>query len=190
MATLNGQLLDVDSPAAHRQFALDVEDEIARQIDQAAGHVGSGEIAPDVQGRPGFQDLIYGIDPLAGHDYIFNVPGSVSMWPLSVLCTLTTSSHIAERTVTLEYRDGDGVRYLAAGVNATLPASQTQAFCWQPSAGVGSWPVADVAIAPLPQQFIYSPHALAIHIGNADTADQITAVRISGWLYPQGDEAA
>lgn len=182
---LNSALLGIDSPAAHRDFALSVESEIARQIDEAMGHPPeTGELAPEVGERRGFQDLVYGVQPLPGTDFVYAVPGSVSLWPLSVLCTLTTSNHAADRSVTLEYRDGDGHRFLVAGANVTQAASQTQSYCWQPSAGVGSWAVDDVAIAPLPQQFIYATHSVAIHVGSADTADQLSSVRISGWFYP------
>ena len=71
------------------------------------------------------------------------------------------------------------VRYLVAGANATLAASQVQSFVWHPEAGDADWPVEDAAIAPLPPQFLYPTTSLVLKIGNVQAGDQIDQVRLS-----------
>jgi hypothetical protein len=137
-----------------------------------------------VAGRAGYQDLIRGDSPAAGQSYRYTVPGQHVLWPLSVMCRLTTDATVAQRGLTVEFQDADGVRYCVAGAPVTLAASQSQSFCWQPQAGTVAWPVDDVAIAPLPQQMIYPSHSLVIKLGNGQAGDQLDAVRLAVALYP------
>jgi hypothetical protein len=137
-----------------------------------------------VAGRPGYQDLIRGESPAAGSSYRYTVPGQHVLYPLSVMCRLATDATVADRALTVEYQDADGVRYCVAGAPVTLAASQTQSFCWQPQAGGVAWPVEDVAISPLPQTMIYPAHSLVIKLSNGGPADQLDRVRLAVALYP------
>lgn len=134
----------------------------------------------------GWQALVNGPPPALGADAVYTVANS-SLWPLSVMARLTTSGTAGDRSLTLEYQDGDGVRFLVAGANVTQPASQTQSYCWQPSAGVGSWPVDDVAVAPLPQQLLTHGYRLVVRLASGDTGDRIDQFRISG-LFAHGED--
>ena len=117
-----------------------------------------------VAGRTGYQDLIRGTQPAAGQSFTYLVPGDMTLRPLSVMCQLATSGAAGDRTVTLEYQDEQQVRFLVAGTQAAVAASQTQGFCWHPLAGGVAWPIGDVAIAPLPQAMLY-PHTRARNQG-------------------------
>lgn len=139
-----------------------------------------------VAGRGGYQELIEGVNPAAGESFRYRVPGEIISYPLSVMAQLATSAVVAERTLTLEYQDGQDVRYLVAGANVELEASQTQAFCWQPLAGAATWPVDDAAIAPLPQQFIYPTHSLVLKIGNVQAGDALSLIRLSVYQFETG----
>src|SRR5207344_2937951 len=101
------------------------------------------------------------------------VPGDFTVYPLSVLARLTTSAAVGQRSLTLEYRDASDTRYLVAGTQATLAASQVQSFCWHPRAGDVAWPVDDCAILPLPQQLLFPAFSLVLKIGSPDVADQL-----------------
>jgi hypothetical protein len=127
----------------------------------------------------GWQDLVYGSPPNAGADYVYTVH-TASLWPLSVMCRVTCSSAVGERRPVLEYRDQNGSRYMTAGADVGLTASQTQSFSWVPNAGPGAWPVDDVAMLELPQQVLKRGYQLCIRLAGADTADQIDTVKISG----------
>ena len=137
-----------------------------------------------VAGRVGYQDLIRGDNPAPGSDYRYTVPGDYVLWPLSVFCRLTTSAVAGDRSLTIEYQDNNGDRYLVAGAPVTVDPSSTQAFCWHPLVGGVAWPVDDAALAPLPQQMIYPGSSLVLRLVGEDAADQLDKVRLSVYLYP------
>ena len=130
------------------------------------------------------QQLIYGSPATVPNDSVYVVSGGAALWPLSVMCRLTASAAVADRSVALEYRSGDGARYLVAGTQAVVQASGQQSFCWHPQAGEVAWPVEDAAIAPLPQQHIYPTFQLALKVWGGQTGDVLDQVRISARFDP------
>jgi hypothetical protein len=153
-----------------------IEAVLAEQFSQPLGTV-------ETSGRAGYQDLIRGDDPAAGADYVETVAGDRILWPLSVMARLTCSGLAGDRSLTVEYRDSEGIRWLVCGANVTLQATDQQTFCWHPQAGDVAWPVNDAAIAPLAQQFLYPASSLAIHLQGGQAGDQIDQVRISVFVY-------
>lgn len=137
----------------------------------------------ETAGRAGYQELRRGTDPPPASDYALLVPGQEILWPLSVMARLTCSAVVGDRSLTVEYRDSEGSRWLVAGAPVTLQATDQQAFCWHPQAGDVAWPVNDVAIAPLPQQFLYPTTSLAIHLQGAQAGDQLDQVSISVYVF-------
>lgn len=133
----------------------------------------------------GYQQLIDGAAPGPGLDFSYPVPGDVTVYPLSVMCQVVTSGVAGDRSVAVEYRDGDDVRYVICGAPVTVPANTTQSFCWHPLVGNPSWPVEDAALAPLVQQHLYSPARLAITVWDGDAGDVIEQVRVSAQFFPQ-----
>ena len=116
--------------------------------------------------------------PDAGAEFVYSVPPTAIAWPLSVMATLTAAAGGADRGVWLEYRDSTGSRFLVAGAPVTVAPSTSQSFCWHPAAGTPSWPVDDVAVAPLPVQPLAGGYKVAVVIGNVNAADQLSDVRV------------
>lgn len=162
---------------AAREVGGTIADALERRFNQALG-------AQKVAGQPGYQELLRGDTPAAGASYRYRVPGNLVLYPLSVMCRLATSAAVGERTLTLEYQDDASVRYLSAGAPVTLAAGQVQGFCWHPKAGGVAWPVEDVAIAPLPSQFLYPSSQLVIKLGSGDVADQLDLIRVNCFRFP------
>lgn len=145
--------------------------------------------AAQIPGRDGetrgpVQQLIYAPNGGGTVDSVYVVPGGAALWPLSVMCRLRTNATVADRTVALEYRTGDGDRYLVAGTQAVVQANGNQSFCWHPQAGEVAWPIEDAAIAPLPQQHVYPGHAVALKVWGGDAGDVLDQVRISARYDP------
>ena len=115
---------------------------------------------------------------------VYTVAGGSALWPLSVMCRLTTSAVVLDRTCALEYRTPDGLRYLVAGTQAVVQASNVQSFCWHPQAGEVAWPIEDAAIAPLPQQHLMPSFQLAVVVGNGDAGDVLDQVLLSARFDP------
>jgi hypothetical protein len=132
-----------------------------------------------------YEQIIAGAAPGAGRDYEYDSHGDTIVLPLSVMCRLTTSAAVADRSVAVEYLDGTGTRFLVAGAPVTVAAGQAQTFCWQPTAGTYAWPIEDAALAPLPSQSLYSGCALRIHVWNGDAGDVLDQIRIAARFTPQ-----
>lgn len=179
---LREQAIERRLAALGREVAVHVVEPLGNVL----GERFNQRLVEPVAGRPGYQELIRGDDPSPGSSWQYLVPGEQVVWPLSVFCELTTSAVAGLRSVTVEYLDADGVRYLVAGSQAQLSSGQSQAFCWHPLAGDVAWPVSDAAIAPLPQQMLYPAHSLSIRLGGAQAGDQLASVRLSAYLYPTG----
>lgn len=177
---LREQLLEARRKALGESIAVQLVEPLANVL---AERWNQGLVEP-VAGRTGYQDLIRPDSPAAGEDFRYTVPGERVLWPLSVMCRLTTSGVAGDRSLTIEYQDADQTRYLVAGANVTLAASQQQSFCWHPLAGDVAWPVDDAAIAPLPQQMIYPASSLVLRLAGGDAADQLDQIRLSVYLYP------
>lgn len=144
---------------------------------------GAAAQQPETDSTP-FQSLIFGPNSSDGADSVYEVSADAALWPLSVICTLTTSAVVADRTVAVEYRTGDGERFVVAGTQAAVQASGQQSFCWHPEAGDVAWPVEDAAIAPLPQQHLYPGQQLALKVWNGQAGDVLDQVRISARFDP------
>ncbi len=110
--------------------------------------------------------------------------GGDTMQPLSVMCRLACSAVVADRTVAVEFQDGSGVRWLVAGTQAVVQASNTQSFCWWVGAGDVYWPVEDAAIAPLPAQQLTPGQRLVVKVSNGDAGDVLDQVRVSASFTP------
>lgn len=130
------------------------------------------------------QQLIYGPNGTGTADSVYVVAASRSVWPLSVMCRLTCSNAVADRSVALEYRDASGSRFVVAGSQAVVQASGQQSFCWHPQAGGVAWPIEDAALAPLPQQHLHWGYQLALKVWNGDAGDVLDQVRISARFDP------
>jgi len=120
--------------------------------------------------------VVFGPPVLAGADFVYTAIEPTL--PRSVFCRVTTDGTVQDRRVAVEYRTGNGERYIVAGAEVALTATSVQAFCWFPEAATPSWPIEDAAIAPLPEQWIFSPCALAIRVYNGAAGDLIDQVRL------------
>lgn len=118
---------------------------------------------------------------VSGSDYTVGVD---PMLPLSVMCLLTTSAAVADRTVAVEYRNADGTRFVLAGTQAVVQANGRQSFCWWTGAGAVTWPVEDAAIAPLPEQYLTWDQHLAVVVSNGDSGDVLGNVIVSARFDP------
>lgn len=139
------------------------------------------EYTPEV--REPYQQLVT-IPQATGAAGAHHVVAQDLMMPLSVMCRLTTSNAVADRTVAVEYQDGDGVRFVIAGTQAVVQASTTQSFCWFVGAGAAAWPIEDAAIAPLPEQFLSWGQRLALVVANGDAGDVLDRIRVSARFVP------
>lgn len=160
-----------DTRATPRELAKMIEDGFRAALEDFVPE----EPAPEREEHA--DTLIYVQPPNAGQDATYTLAAEAPMLPLSIYCRLTTSNAVANRNVAVEYRSGDGARFLLAGSPVTVPASSTQAFCFFPEAQA-SWPVEDAALAPLPSQWLSYGQVIAVTVYNGDSGDRLDQVRL------------
>jgi hypothetical protein len=137
-------------------------------------------------GKVGYQTLIYGDNPAPGASFRYTVRGEETIYPLSVLATLSTGGVAGDRSLVIEYRDTNDARWLVAGAPVTAGPSDTHSYCWHPQAGTPSWVVEDTIVAPLAPQMLYPPQSLVLKLSGAQAGDQISGVVLAVWRYPTG----
>lgn len=145
---------------------------------------GSGAVAES------WQEVLGPFRPTVGAAYVYSVRGETRDTVLSVMAELTTSATVGNRGLGLTYRTGRGSRFLVAGTAATVPASTTQAFCWQASAGTGVWPVADAALAGMPAVMMMPTWTLTVGIVDGFAGDQLDNVTLLVERTPTSDTTA
>lgn len=141
---------------------------------------------PHESGEP-WQQLIHGPNGSGTTGSVTVVKGVRALFPLSVMCRLTTDATVADRTVALEYQDAAGTRFVVAGSQAVVQANTTQSFCWHPQAGEVAWPIEDAALAPLPQQYLFWGMQLALRVWNGVAGDVLDQVVISARFVPEAE---
>src|SRR5437867_3801490 len=117
-------------------------------------------LAPIALSAPN-QVLISGPPGTGSADSVYTVAGGNALWPLSVYAHLTTSAAVAERQLVLEYRTGDGQRYVVAGDPVTISENESQDFVWAGEAGGPTHPLAGAILANLSRQHVYPGRQLA-----------------------------
>jgi hypothetical protein len=140
-------------------------------------------LAPQGLSAPN-QVLISGPPGTGSVDSVYTVSGGNALWPLSVFAHLATSVTVAERQLVLEYRTGDGQRYVVAGDPVTVSAGESQDFVWLAEAGGPTHPLAGAIVANLSQQHIYPGSQLAVRVFNGQAGDVLSGVLISARLDP------
>lgn len=129
-----------------------------------------------------WDDVVYGQTPDPGSSYTYTVATPLTLY--SVMARLTCSAAAGDRTLTLEYQDGQGSAFVVAGANVTAGAGDVHRYCWSPAATVGSWVVGDTVLAMLPVQPLREPWRIVVKLGGAfDTGDQLDQVRLAARFY-------
>jgi hypothetical protein len=85
-----------------------------------------GQLRPSalVRGR-GWPQLLKGIVPAAGNNWVRTVPGEFWERPIALAFTLATSSTVTPRTLAMNFMDGDGNIYNQTQIAVGIPAGVT-----------------------------------------------------------------
>lgn len=134
--------------------------------------------------RSPYHQVVYAANGSWPADAVYTVQDD-PVYPLSVMARLTCSGIVADRSVALEYRAQDGLRYCVAGTQAVVQAGGQQSFCWHPEVGAVTWPIEDAALAALPQQLVLPGATVAVRIWNGQAGDVLDQVRISARFEPE-----
>lgn len=127
--------------------------------------------------RYGLPELVYGASPAAGANFSQAIDGAHLTRLVGLYCTLTTSSDVADRYVSVQYRDAAGNTYAVSGAPVATTASSTQAFYFSAFLGTADWPVGATVLAPLAPILLVPTHTFRIVVTNIQAADALTTIR-------------
>lgn len=96
---------------------------------------------------------------------------------LSVYVTLVTDANVADRYVSVQYKDPTGLVWAVSGAAVAVTASSTQAFHFSAFHPESAWPVGGVVIAPLVPLLMSAPHTWNIVVQNVQAGDQLSTIR-------------
>lgn len=146
-----------------------------------------GLLGPFQHGR-GYQEPLQGVTPAAGANFVYKVPGSAWQRLVSAAFTLTTSSHVANRYVTITYATAQGLVYGGDGSGVAITASQTaQPFYAATNGGTAAGALATPLLFPLSGVFLPSGTVVTIQVSNIDTADQLDTIGLLFETFETGE---
>jgi len=127
--------------------------------------------------RYGLPEYVKGESPAAGAHFEQTIEGRYHTRLVSVFCRLVTSATVANRSVLIEYRDGEDNRFAVSGTATVQAASLTvdwafNAFLPEPVAAVDVTNLVPLAPILLPPTFDFR-----IFVANVQVADQLSRIR-------------
>lgn len=135
---------------------------------RAVARVGTGPIQKRVIDAP---------SPAAGANFTLKVPGGKAWELVSVRATFVASAQAANRDVVLSLNDAHGNVDYAVQTLASITAGLTRQLSYAVDVGTVTGSATQITL-PLPAGWYMLPdETIALTVGSADAADQLSAVR-------------
>jgi FtsP/CotA-like multicopper oxidase with cupredoxin domain len=114
--------------------------------------------------------------PAAGANFSLTLPGGFIGRLLSAVFTFTSDATAANRSLRLEYDDGNGAVFAGAGAGAVIPASQTTRWRFTPNRGAADWDSNNFFYVPLPSLILMPGQKVQVNVTNIQATDALTAI--------------
>ena len=120
----------------------------------------------------------------------FTIPPDSRYWRVFDLIAfqLVTGSNAANRQVTLQYLDGEGVAIATLPAASVQTASLTYQYTWSTEFSNFNTVVGLAVTGPLPYTILPPGFSAAVAIGAVDAADQVSNIRVMSEQFVTGDE--
>lgn len=127
-------------------------------------------------------------DPAAGAAFTYTNTGFY--WEIldSISFQLVTSSHAANRQVTLSILDGSGTALATLPSASVQTASLTYQYTWSPEFSNFNTVVDTAVTSPLPILLLQPQYGFSVTVGNIDTGDQVSNIRLYAERFVTGDQ--
>lgn len=136
---------------------------------------------PDLDSPPlvryGLPEYVLGASPAAGADFTQAVDGNFFARLISVHARLVTDANAANRTVCVEYRDGNGNRYMLSGTATTQAATLTADWIFSAFQPATVAAVDTSNLVPLVPMLLLPTHDFRVHVVNVQAGDQLSRIR-------------
>lgn len=124
-------------------------------------------------------DWIDPAQPSAGAAQSYIVGGEAYLRVLSARLSITTSSAVANRLVSLDYINARGITYVRNAAGVVITASQSnQAFEWNYQRTVSEWATNTPFFLPCLDAWLPPGFKVQFSVDAIDTADQISALHL------------
>jgi hypothetical protein len=143
-----------------------------------------------VDRRGGFSEVVLGASPAAGAGFSYQDSQGYATLLLSLTFRFVTDANAANRTVRVEYDDGNGSKFYRT-VDGTVQTANTTAF-WGFAVGQPStdFDTNNFLSAPLAPLFIYPGQKAQVNVTNVQVGDQLSQiVLLCEKFLPAGREA-
>lgn len=121
-------------------------------------------------------EVVQGTAPAAGSGFAVTNPGRAGWILVAVLFRLVASAAVANRVVTVDYDDGNGLHFLSHAANALVTAGQTRDHVFSAAIGSAYSNGGNDLFAPLFPWLSDPGRALQINVANMDVADQLSNI--------------
>lgn len=149
------------------------------------GQTTLGLLRPFVHGR-GYRRSVAGTQPAAGATFTHKVSGDAWERLVAVTFTLTTSSFVANRIVTVDYAQSDIGTILQDGAAVAQTASATGVFNGSAERTNSEWNTGTATFFPLWGGFLESGSTFTISVAGIDTADQLSGIIFTTEVFEVG----
>lgn len=144
-----------------------------------------GLTEPFSYGR-GYDEIVKGITPAAGANFVYKIEGQYSTRILSAVFTLVSDSNVANRAVTVDYCDPEGNVWSSNGIGAVVAASTTQPFSGQIDRSHGEFVAGTKMFFPIADLFVDPGNSIRINVANKQVGDQLSAIVFVLERFPTG----
>ena len=126
-----------------------------------------------------------GADPGANTNFTQEINDGLWWRLVSIFVRLTPDGNAANRTVTVEYRDGEDAVYARTGAVVTVPASDTTDFFFSAFRDSAIWEVDSTVLQHLDPIILPQGHDFSIIVGSKQAGDTLTRIRyVAEKFYP------
>jgi hypothetical protein len=136
----------------------------------------------------GWPELVTGSTPAAGSGFTLTNPGQFGWLLTCATFRLVTDANVANRFVTLDYDDGNGVIFCRNTFPQAVTASTTAVFSFQADRGSSDWSANNDASLPLKAHFFEPGQKVQVNIANVQAGDQIDRIRLIMERFPSGPQ--
>lgn len=120
--------------------------------------------------------MVAGAQPAAAAAFAFAPPGQYVSLLTSLTFTFVADANVANRSVRLEWDDGNGLIFAGEGTGGVVQASTTSRFRANLDRAAADWDLNNFQYVPLPLVYLQPGQLFRISLTNPQAADQLSAI--------------
>jgi hypothetical protein len=134
------------------------------------------EVARPQKYDPEPLEVVLGDKPAAGADFSLTTPGRPGWLLVAVTFRLVTDANVANRSVTVDYDDGNGSLFGSNGMQPVIAANTTQLLSFQANRGQSEWNSNSQSFHPLFPVEFQGGQKLQINVLSIQAGDQLDRI--------------